>query len=71
MANRAEVMQQTLRTLVGNTPDLGRDRQLFLSPIGTDMTLVAIVDAHATPATIAMHLLALARDLPGRIGASL
>jgi predicted regulator of Ras-like GTPase activity (Roadblock/LC7/MglB family) len=43
---------------------VGRDRQLFVIPVQEDsITLVALVEAHATPATITMHLLALAREL--------
>ena len=41
----------------------GRDRQIFVTPVSEAGTLVAIVEAHATPATITMHLLALAREL--------
>lgn len=37
----------------------GRDRQLFVVPLGPAATLAAVVDAHATPATISLHLLAL------------
>ena len=44
----------------------GRDRQVFVTPVGAGATLVALVEAQATPATIIMHLLALARELrPG------
>ncbi len=43
---------------------LARDRQLFLVPVDDERTLAAMVDAHATPATISMHLLALARAVP-------
>lgn len=43
---------------------VGRDRQLFVIPVHEDSTtLVALVEAHATPATITMHLLALVREL--------
>jgi predicted regulator of Ras-like GTPase activity (Roadblock/LC7/MglB family) len=42
---------------------VGRDRQIFLAPVRQDVTLIAIVDAHATPTTITMHLLALARQV--------
>ncbi len=40
-----------------------RDRQLFVVPVDGERTLAAMVDAHATPATITMHLLALAREV--------
>ncbi len=42
---------------------VGRDRQIFVTPVTDDATLVAIVDAQATPATITMHLLALAKQV--------
>lgn len=42
---------------------VGRDRQLFVTPVNTDATLVAVVDNPAASATITMHLLALARDI--------
>ncbi|MCB1056495.1 MAG: roadblock/LC7 domain-containing protein [Acidobacteria bacterium] len=42
---------------------VGRDRQLFITPVNGDFTLAALVESHATPATITMHLLALVRDL--------
>lgn len=38
---------------------LGRDRQLFVAPVHDDAAIAAIVEAHATPTTIAMHLMAL------------
>lgn len=38
---------------------LGRDRQLFVAPVHGDAAIAAIVEAHATPTTIAMHLMAL------------
>ena len=41
----------------------GRDRQLFGIPVTPDATLMAVVEAHATPATVTMHLLALAREI--------
>lgn len=41
----------------------GRDRQIFVTPVSPTATLVAVVEARATPATITMHLLALAREL--------
>ena len=48
----------------------GRHRQVFLTSVGPEMTLVAMVDPHANPSTISMHLLALARDLPDRLDGS-
>ncbi len=42
---------------------LARDRQLFVVPVDGERALVAMVDAHATPATITTHLLALARAI--------
>ncbi len=42
---------------------VGRDRQLFVVPVNSQVALAAIVDASATPATITMHLLALVRDV--------
>lgn len=42
---------------------VGRDRQLFVVPVNTQATLVAIADSNATPATVTMHLLALVRDV--------
>lgn len=40
-----------------------RDRQLFVAPLEGNVVLAAVADSTATPHTIAMHLLALARDL--------
>lgn len=42
---------------------VGRDRQLFVVPAGAGTHLVAIVESHATPATITMHLLGLALEV--------
>lgn len=42
---------------------VGRDRQLFATPVEDEISLVAIVEAGATPATVVMHLLALARQI--------
>ena len=42
---------------------VGRDRQLFVTPVTGGANLVAVVDAHATPATIAFHLMALAKEI--------
>lgn len=41
---------------------VGRDLQLFVTPVNANVTLVALVENPVTPATITMHLLALARD---------
>ena len=46
----------------------GRDRQVFVCPVSPDATLVAIVESHATPATITMHLLALGREVLAHLG---
>ena len=35
----------------------GRDRQIFVTPLTPEVTLVAIVDAGATAATVNLHLL--------------
>lgn len=42
---------------------VGRDLQLFVTPVNANATLVALIENPATPATITMHLLALARDI--------
>lgn len=42
---------------------LARDRQLFVVPVDSERALAAIVEAHATPSTISVHLLALAREV--------
>jgi len=42
---------------------VGRDRQLFITPVNETVTLAALVEAQATPATVTMHLLALVREL--------
>lgn len=47
---------------------VGRDRQLFVTPVSDRAALVALVDANATPATVTMHLLALAREILQRGG---
>lgn len=49
---------------------VGRDRQIFVAPVTDDATLVAIVDAHATPSTITMHLLGLGRQVLPILSAS-
>ena len=42
---------------------VGRDRQIFVTPVDQDTALVAMVESHATAATITMHLLALSREV--------
>ena len=42
---------------------VGRDRQIFVTPVDHDTALVAMVEAHSTAATITMHLLALSREV--------
>jgi predicted regulator of Ras-like GTPase activity (Roadblock/LC7/MglB family) len=41
----------------------GRDRQIFVTPLTPDVTLVAIVDAGATAATVNLHLLGMCREI--------
>ena len=41
----------------------GRDRQVFITPLTTDVSLAAVVDAGASATTIALHLLALTREI--------
>jgi predicted regulator of Ras-like GTPase activity (Roadblock/LC7/MglB family) len=41
----------------------GRDRQLFVTPLTPDVSLVAIVDAGATASTVNLHLLGLCREI--------
>lgn len=41
----------------------GRDRQIFLTPLTAGFSLVAIVDAGATAATVNLHLLGMCRDI--------
>lgn len=50
---------------------VGRDRQLFVVPVSGGTSLVAIVDSHATPATITMHLLGLALEVAPHLGEAL
>ena len=45
----------------------GRDRQLFICPVAEGTALVAVVESSATPATVTMHLLALARQVQPHI----
>jgi predicted regulator of Ras-like GTPase activity (Roadblock/LC7/MglB family) len=40
-----------------------RDRQLFVTPVAKGIMLLAIVDAAATAANIALHLLAATREI--------
>lgn len=46
---------------------MARDRQIFLTPVVPGASLVALCEASATPATIGMHLMALARDILPRV----
>ena len=41
----------------------GRDRQLFLTPLTPQVTLLAIVEAGATAATVQLHLLGMCREI--------
>lgn len=41
----------------------GRDRQLFLTPLTPEVTLVAIADAGATSSTVTLHLLGMCREI--------
>jgi len=41
----------------------GRDRQVFVTPLTPDVTLIAIVDAGATASTVTLHLLGVCRDI--------
>jgi len=41
----------------------GRDRQIFVTPLGREICLLAVVEAGASPSVIESHLLALARSI--------
>ena len=41
----------------------GRDRQLFLTPLTPEVTLLAIVEAGATASTVHLHLLGMCREI--------
>jgi len=41
----------------------GRDRQLFVTPVMDGIMLLAIVDAEATASSIALHMLAMTREI--------
>ena len=41
----------------------GRDRQLFVTPLTPEVTLLAIAEAGATAATITLHLLGMCREI--------
>jgi predicted regulator of Ras-like GTPase activity (Roadblock/LC7/MglB family) len=41
----------------------GRDRQLFVTPVIEDVMLLAIVDAEATASSVALHMLAMTREI--------
>lgn len=44
----------------------GRDRQLYLVPVATDVTLLAIADPGASTPAVTVRLLALAREIVER-----
>ncbi len=46
---------------------VGRDRQIFVTPVDRETAMVAMVESHATAATITMHLLALSREVAGHL----
>ncbi len=46
---------------------VGRDRQVFVTPVDRETALVAMVESHATATTITMHLLALSRQVAGHL----
>jgi predicted regulator of Ras-like GTPase activity (Roadblock/LC7/MglB family) len=41
----------------------GRDRQLFVTPLTPEVTLLAIAEAGATASTVTLHLLGLCREI--------
>jgi predicted regulator of Ras-like GTPase activity (Roadblock/LC7/MglB family) len=41
----------------------GRDRQLFVTPLTAEVTLLAIAEAGATASTVTLHLLGLCREI--------
>jgi predicted regulator of Ras-like GTPase activity (Roadblock/LC7/MglB family) len=41
----------------------GRDRQLFITPLTPDVSLLAIAEAGATASTVTLHLLGLCREI--------
>jgi predicted regulator of Ras-like GTPase activity (Roadblock/LC7/MglB family) len=41
----------------------GRDRQVFVTPLTPEVSLVAIVDAGATSSTVTLHLLGMCREI--------
>jgi predicted regulator of Ras-like GTPase activity (Roadblock/LC7/MglB family) len=41
----------------------GRDRQVFVTPLTPEVSLVAIVSAGATASTVTLHLLGLCREI--------
>jgi predicted regulator of Ras-like GTPase activity (Roadblock/LC7/MglB family) len=42
---------------------VGRDRQLYLTPLTPEVALTAIVDAGATASTVTLHLLGMCREI--------
>jgi predicted regulator of Ras-like GTPase activity (Roadblock/LC7/MglB family) len=41
----------------------GRDRQIFITPLTPEVTLLAIVEAGATASTVNLHLLGMCREI--------
>jgi predicted regulator of Ras-like GTPase activity (Roadblock/LC7/MglB family) len=41
----------------------GRDRQVFLTPLTAEFTLLAIAEAGATSSTVTLHLLGMCREI--------
>jgi len=41
----------------------GRDRQVFVTPLTSDVALAAVADAGASASTVTLHLLAMAREI--------
>ena len=41
----------------------GRKRQVFMVPVDTEVTLVGVADPAADPSLVAIHLLAVAREI--------
>jgi len=41
----------------------GRDRQVFVTPLTSDVALAAVADAGASASTVTLHLLAITREI--------
>lgn len=41
----------------------GRDRQLFVTPVTDSVVLLAVVDAQATASSVALHMMAMTREI--------